>query len=64
MILFHGTYLDFDRIDLSKSNKGKDFGKGFYLSENKEQAEKMAVFKSLQYGSKPIILKYDFDKNF
>ena len=39
MILFHGTYLDFDRIDLSKSNKGKDFGKGFYLSENKEQAE-------------------------
>lgn len=51
MILFHGTYLDFDRIDLSKSNKGKDFGKGFYLSENKEQAEKMAVFKSLQYGS-------------
>lgn len=64
MILFHGTYLDFDRIDLSKSNKGKDFGKGFYLSENKEQAEKMAVFKSLQYGSKPIILKYDFDENF
>lgn len=64
MILFHGTYLDFDRIELSKSNKGKDFGKGFYLSENKEQAEKMAVFKSLQYGSKPIILKYDFDENF
>ena len=29
MILYHGTYLNFDRIDLSKSNKGKDFGKGF-----------------------------------
>ena len=32
------------------------------MSENQEQAEKMAVFKSLQYGGKPIVLKYLFDE--
>lgn len=63
MILYHGTYQEFDKINLSKSNKGKDFGKGFYLSENEEQAEKMAVFKSLQYSGKPVVLKFEFDEN-
>lgn len=63
MILYHGTYQEFDKVDLSKSNKGKDFGKGFYLSENEEQAEKMAVFKSLQYGGNPVVLKFEFDEN-
>ena len=62
MILYHGTYQNFKDINLSKSNKGKDFGKGFYLSENQEQAEKMAIFKSLQYGGEPIVLKFEFDE--
>lgn len=34
MILHHGTYCDFDKIDLSISNRGKDFGKGFYLTDD------------------------------
>lgn len=29
MRLFHGTNVDFDKIDISKSNPWKDFGKGF-----------------------------------
>lgn len=38
MILYHGSYTDFAQIDLSLSQKGKDFGKGFYLSDNYDQA--------------------------
>ena len=34
MILYHGTNVDFDRIDLLKSKPNKDFGRGFYLSAN------------------------------
>ena len=45
MILYHGTNVYFDEIDLSKSNTNKDFGKGFYLSATKEQAKEMAAFK-------------------
>ena len=38
MILYHGTNQDFDAIDFSKCHRGKDFGCGFYLSENRHQA--------------------------
>lgn len=64
MKLYHGTNIDFDSIDLSKSQRGKDFGRGFYLSPQKEQAEKLAIFKSLQTGGQPIIQTYDIDDDF
>ena len=47
MILYHGSNIYIESIDLSKSKPNKDFGKGFYLSENKAQAEQMAKFKAL-----------------
>ncbi len=62
MKLYHGTYLQFDAVDLSKSNKGKDFGKGFYLSDNYEQARNLAVFKSIQFDTAPIVLPFEFDE--
>lgn len=34
MILYHGTTIDIDRIDLMKSKPNKDFGRAFYLSED------------------------------
>ena len=40
MILYHGSNQPIDAIDLDKSKKAKDFGKGFYLSKDKGQAEK------------------------
>jgi hypothetical protein len=43
MKLYHGTNTDFQGIDLSQSQRGKDFGCGFYLSESEAQAEAMAI---------------------
>lgn len=62
MKLYHGTYIDFDTIDLSMSNKGKDFGKGFYLSDNYEQARQLATFKAIQFNGEPNVLTFDFDE--
>lgn len=44
--------LDFETIieDLAMCRPYKDFGKGFYLTDIKEQAEKMAVRLSKIYG--------------
>lgn len=42
MILYHGSNQEILTIDLSKSRPHKDFGKGFYLTEHKDQALKMA----------------------
>lgn len=62
MRLFHGTNVDFDKIDISKSNPWKDFGKGFYLTDIYEQALKMGKKKALIYGGEPIIQEYEFDE--
>lgn len=63
MILYHGSNIDIEIIDLAKSKPNKDFGKGFYLSENEKQAQKMAVFKSMQLGGIPVVSKFEFDRN-
>ncbi len=34
MILYHGSNMIIEHIDLDKSKPNKDFGKGFYLSES------------------------------
>ena len=62
MILFHGSNIEIDEIDLSKSKPGKDFGKGFYLSDTEDQAIEMARFKAEQFGGEAKISKFYFDK--
>lgn len=63
MILYHGTNVAFDSIDLNKSKPNKDFGKGFYLSADYEQAMAMAETKvdQLEFGS-PIVLTFEIDE--
>jgi hypothetical protein len=61
MILYHGTYTDFQTIELDKCRPYKDFGKGFYLTDIEEQASKMAEKKAIIFNGTPIILKYEFD---
>ena len=51
MILYHGSNIDIIHIDLSQSKTGKDFGCGFYLSADKEQARELAERKTEQIGS-------------
>lgn len=63
MILYHGSNIDIDKIDLTKSNPYKDFGKGFYLSADKQQAQRMAEQRtSILLEGKPTLNKYQFDE--
>lgn len=62
MRLYHGTNVEFEAIDLAKSRPNKDFGQGFYLSDNYSQAEKMAAVKvELQKLGRPIVFTYEID---
>lgn len=63
MKLYHGTNVDFDVIDLTKSNKYKDFGQGFYLTDIRSQAEELASKKSRLFGGYPVIQEYEFDES-
>ncbi len=62
MILYHGTNIDFDEIDIGKTKKYKDFGQGFYLTDIKSQAEELAEKRTLMFGGLPVVQKYEFDE--
>lgn len=64
MILYHGSTVDIENIDLQKSKPNKDFGKGFYLSAEKEQAVAMADYKAEQIGGVSVINAYEFDETY
>ena len=62
MILYHGSNVEIDTIDFNKSKVGKDFGVGFYLSAEEQQAQEMAEKKTQLFGGKPTITRYEFDE--
>ena len=63
MKLYHGTNIDFEKIDIDKSKPNKDFGRGFYLSADYEQAMNMAniKFEQMEIGS-PLVQEYFVDE--
>ena len=61
MILYHGTNCSIDKIDLDKCRPYKDFGKGFYLTTIREQAEKMAHRVARIYSGEPTVNVYEFE---
>lgn len=63
MLLYHGSNVQISKIDLSNSKPNKDFGSGFYLSDNFEQAMEMAKFKSEVFGGIPTVMEYEFDES-
>ena len=50
MKLYHGTNAEILQIDLKDSRVGKDFGIGFYLTPDKQVAQRQAERKFEQYG--------------
>ena len=60
--LYHGSTVDIKHIDLEKSRPSKDFGRGFYLSEDRQQAWRMGEFKALTEGGSPVMNTYLFDE--
>ena len=62
MILFHGTNTDIETIELSRSLNHKDFGKGFYLTDSRETAIRMATKKARLFGGKATLIIYEFDE--
>lgn len=62
MILYHGTNVDFDKVDIKKTKRYKDFGQGFYLTDIKSQAAEMAEKKAVLFGGEPVVQEYEFDE--
>lgn len=63
MILYHGSNVMIDKVDLSRSKPYKDFGRAFYLSDNPNQAFDMAKAKCIQFGGEPCITSFKVDES-
>lgn len=62
MRLYHGSNTAISQIDLALSKPYKDFGKGFYLSDDRNQAEAMALRTVERNESgQAIVTVFDFD---
>lgn len=64
MKLYHGSNTKIDSINLAMCRPYKDFGTGFYLTDMKEQAERMAVRVSKIYGGTPVLNIFDIQDDF
>lgn len=60
--LYHGSNVDIETIDLDRCHPDKDFGKGYYLTDIRDQAETMAMRRTRIAGEgTPTLTAYEFD---
>jgi hypothetical protein len=50
-VLYHGSTVKVNAIDLAMGAQGKDFGRGFYTTALRDQAAKFAAVKAKRSGS-------------
>ncbi len=63
MILYHGSNTIIDKINLALCKPYKDFGKGFYLTDIRSQAEDMAIRRVRLAGTgSPVVSSFEFDE--
>jgi hypothetical protein len=63
VIVFHGSYLTIEKIDLAKSKPRKDFGQGFYVTKFRSQAELWAMRIGEDHNTDGVITTFDFDES-
>ena len=63
IVLYHGSYMEVEKPDIAKCREGKDFGKGFYLTSDKNQAKRFvrhSLARASQRGDVPKNRAYGF----
>lgn len=62
--LYHGSNVFIEKIDLTRRHPDKDFGKGYYLTDIRTQAEAMSIRRVRIAGEgEPTLTVYSFDES-
>jgi hypothetical protein len=64
MKVYHGSYTEIRTIDFSFCRKKRDFGKGFYVTKLREQAEYWATRKGDDNDTEGIVTEFEFHEYF
>jgi len=62
MKVYHGSYTEILEIDLSKCEKNKDFGQGFYVTKNKKHADEWAERIGNRNHTAGVVTEFEFGK--
>jgi hypothetical protein len=60
MQVYHGSYTKIAKIDLSKGQANKDFGRGFYVTRFREQAEIWAEIIGNKHETNGVVTEFKF----
>jgi len=60
MQVFHGSYTKIESVDLSRCQTNKDFGKGFYVTKFRKQAEEWAEIIGKVNGTIGVVTEFTF----
>lgn len=63
MILYHGSNTHIEKIELQRCKPFKDFGRGFYCTTIKGQAELMAKRVAAIFGGIAYVTQFELDEN-
>jgi len=63
MRVFHGSYTIVDVIDLTKGRSNLDFGKGFYVTSIRSQAEFWAARTGRFHKTEGVVSEFEFYEN-
>jgi hypothetical protein len=63
MIVYHGSYIEIEEVNLSKCEPHKDFGQGFYVTKNKKHAETWAERMGGKHDTKGILTEFKFHES-
>ena len=60
MQVFHGSFTEIESVDLDKCQANKDFGKGFYVTKFRKQAEEWAEIIGKVHGTIGVVTEFTF----
>ncbi len=63
MIVYHGSNVAVQYPDVAHTLRNLDFGKGFYVTTVREQAERWAKRKTDFVGGEPVLNFYEMDED-
>jgi hypothetical protein len=62
MTVYHGSYTAIDEIDLSLCEVGRDFGRGFYVTNIQSQADFWAKRKGKKQQNNGFVTEFEYDE--
>jgi hypothetical protein len=60
MRVYHGSYTKIENIDLTQCRPNRDFGRGFYVTKFRKQAETFATRKGTRKKTAGVVTEFEF----